>query len=450
MPRNIRLNLVGLDMLQPYLCVEEVGFRTTAGLAVDSAAEQSVVRHTESSQDKCSPTVDTTISTVADVTVSWSVNGVASVDATWLSILVNPLPSEDIVNKIIKQNMYSKLQHYLNGEHGTKGAPSSSSSTTGTTTSSSGADSSTYEIPLTYSLHMGDKGRWADTSVDFAAVKAFTHHLHIKPLVVDADCSSSTFTTGVGQNEDDIIYLPLGVHWIVPYASVDGAMGKDGQGFPKTEEEKPDSPAMRPQSHLSNARTNRAWHSVLATGDVDAVTGEVHAKKEREVVGFAHWAAEPIVIHVFNEPGGRGMGVEQLSSTVQCAWWDAASSGKSVPSSSKMLYEELLSEELNLIDTDTEHVKPPMVIKPQDSTPKPKPKSDSSGFFVVLYGISLLSLIGIIRILISRVLGGRQFYGSSNSSSIKEMKPNLGIYKSGNKNRSTHVYEMVSTRDEDR
>jgi len=360
------------------------------------------------------------------------VNGVANIDATWLSVLVNPLPPEASVNKFIKQNTYSKLQHYLNSEHGTKGVPQA--------TQTESADiGSTHEIPLVQTLHSGDKGRWADNSVDFAEVKSFTHNAKIKPLIVGADCPSPALEG----KDDSVIYLPAGVHWIVPYAAVDGAMGKGAQGYPQNEGPESSTP-MPPQSHMSNVRNNNWWHHVLASGTVDATSGKVHGNKVREVVGFSYWAAEPIIIHVFNEPGGRGMGVELLSATLQCAWWEAENSGKSIPSSSKELWVDPIVElELKqVVDTDIASTFEKIAVdKPHlDAPPVEAPPAvvgDSGGMetgswvsslTTGFYFVSMLSLLALMRYLIKFL---RLWPGSDTK-----------------KTTLSHQYEMVSVSDD--
>ena len=159
-------------------------------------------------------------------------------------------------------------------------------------------------------------------NADNQGSKLFLHNLisdeHSEPPTAKKIRNTQWSPGGIGVDESkasslvtESFQLPkqAGIYWIIANARVDKSWGAQSQGNPS------DIP---PQSHLANARTNKAWnHEISSTYFINysnAVTKAV--RDDKKVQGRLYWPSDPIVVEVDTTGDAR-----ILSEVYDCRWW---------------------------------------------------------------------------------------------------------------------------------
>jgi hypothetical protein len=196
-PRNMRLALTAIDVVQPYVCFNKIDTKY----------------------------VSETMS--LDVDLTWMVGGAFHVENTFVELVKAPM---NYIERE-KQNNFNYYLELLDSY---------------VQTNNNGRrlrDRDTFNRRLTpkkipsYS-ESGD-GKWANV---LSRKNSSYFHNTVK----------LTTNTNTNNGDSKTIVLQPGEYWLIAWAEVDKDWGVSGQGFPKDKQ---------PQSYLANARTNPGWSS---------------------------------------------------------------------------------------------------------------------------------------------------------------------------------------------
>ena len=201
-PRNTRVVLAAVDMLQPYVCLsDEVHIRRSSS---------SSLRREEGEEDSHPP--------VVEMKLKWYVGGGSKVDSAFASWHPPLASARDLMSAGAD---WGGLLHLFTKHN----------------SSSDGATTIRFDV--------GDgKGRWSQS-------EPLDPHAISTALRVQSLPSSSRNSTSYGsmKSAEGVTFLSPGVHWLVLWAKVDSDWGKADQGDPKGP----------PQTHLARARTEDGW-----------------------------------------------------------------------------------------------------------------------------------------------------------------------------------------------
>lgn len=279
-PRNIRLAIMTVDIVQPYVCIL-------------SASTSSI----SSSGSKPS------------LAVKWHVGGSVTVDATWLawhpatrsetqltdhagdhSYLLDALQVPKPGGKL-ERRRYLRRQLLFQRGNGDNREIGSATSRALLSIPTNVTGSPLLSLPLKASVSQKSAGFWADSGTFKKASSAALNN----PFSV-----TFSATTSVAPGP--------GLYWVVAWATVDSSWGISKQG----------NSALPPQSLLVNARSNPAWRSE-AGGDLGEKKTSGSSRR-RQVKGRTSWPSEPILVQVGALENGASS-ITVVSVTTKCAWW---------------------------------------------------------------------------------------------------------------------------------
>jgi hypothetical protein len=253
------------------------------------------------------------------LTMQWYVGGSFSVDATWLTIHQPTISVEEVVSRgrdwsYILESLDDEMQPgaqagiHVNIDSGASiqqgplrlnvsnpVAGSTRWKVSGSSRGSASADAGPHNGASLFTATLQIGGVDAGAA---ASVLKEDHYLQTSPPPPSSSSSSSS-PSYLAKDAADIVdaghgavRLPPGTYWVVAWASVDGKWGQKDQGFPKS----------HPQTHLSNARTDRSYHS---------------EKNGKAVKGRTAWPSDPMILEV-----GADGGTKLRSAVLTCAWWE--------------------------------------------------------------------------------------------------------------------------------
>ena len=170
-------------------------------------------------------------------------------------------------------------------------------------------------------------------STDLGYSKSYIHDLvadiddDVTKSKLAATVSKDTRWSGDGTGMNDIkpssistesFQLPrqAGIYWLLVHARVDEKWGESAQGNPST---------LSPQSHLANARTNKAWKFEITSSFTINGTSPLDMNTEidkKQVKGRIYWPSDPIVIEI-DATGSAHM----ISEVYDCKWWSRTGKG---------------------------------------------------------------------------------------------------------------------------
>ena len=194
-PRNVRLSLLAIDVLQPYNCFTSIATEKISG----------GIRFN----------------------IKWIVGGGFNVDSTWVSIREAPITYESLYNH---QSEWSYILNNLN-------IPTSDALNTVKATFSLNGISMKNESIMLSKNQMG-KTQWDSrhtNASDFSFSADFS--LYSGDSATDTTRKSTVIVTS----------MKPGKYWIIVWSRVDSKWGQSNQGFPAN---------TMPQSYLANARTS--------------------------------------------------------------------------------------------------------------------------------------------------------------------------------------------------
>ena len=190
-PRNLRLALLSIDILQPYTCFSDIKSTvSTSGLRVE---------------------------------LGWFVGGSFAVDQTFLAVVPAPLSSDEL---LARGSDYSFLLRTL--DH------------VGDIRSSDGASGPHRKVSTVDS----GRSRWDANATGFKASFYVTSHSAENSAV-----PVSVYNGSSASGSDLHVSLSPGAYWIVGWSMVDQGWGAAGQGFP--EESRPQSFLVNARSNVT-------------------------------------------------------------------------------------------------------------------------------------------------------------------------------------------------------
>ena len=362
--RNVRLGLVAIDTVQPYVCFSraelllgdhvhhhhhnkqhQAHVRTAPrrGLAQANGGTTSSVSSTKAVTRGLDSTTSTShtapSSTAVDPTaqvlkLQWYIGGSYVIDATWLSLHSVP---DDIGHNY--DSLKGDFTSYLN----TLKPPLKVSSITseGNTISSSNGGiakhSSTFvNISHVQSLSKVAPGIRYDTSVeppylftthvqlttDFKSnstshTNTPTHHTTTATTtaVSAVPSTSQSASDGLTSSHQHLSTLHTpGIYWLVAWAVVDQHWGTAGRGYPSS---------TSPQSYLAKGRTDEDFHFTLnnttTTNNTTNTTITNKRDRPKSVKGRKYWPSDPIVVHVHSNGS-----ITYDNIILRCRWWHNA------------------------------------------------------------------------------------------------------------------------------
>eukprot|EP01042_Synura_sphagnicola_P000199 gene199-201_t len=346
-PRNVRLGLLAVDVVEPYVCIQSV----TPSVILDDGT-QSNAHDTGPADD-----VRSLHSPTGQFSVTWYVGGAVRVDATWLSWI--PVPEQTVLfrdrlsralsfNRSAIREQLEDYGRHIGGTRETIQSLVSSHSLMGggnlhrkgmaerqaerwklrktmrqsrrastwrarrrvgrglTSKYSSTMSSGTFHGAARDVKSGSARWGWSDpmrpTSADVfsAEVQARTFNL----TRTSRDGGYDAFDTGDTPRQEGMDRssdnhhgkgeaLPPGYHMLVAWAMVDQSWSDMNQGFPQGS----------PRSHLVKARSDPNWQVVNHVG--------------KEVRGRLLWPSDPVLVHV----GDRGH-MRVLGYSPQCIFWN--------------------------------------------------------------------------------------------------------------------------------
>lgn len=310
-PRNVRLSLMSIDMVQPYVCIKhvaslslshhrsdtdcgQIGNATTQLERDDVAAcRLALTRPNGSTHEErrllseLPPSVSAAAAAAAmsPIEVVWYVGGSSVVDCTFLSWHMpdpddarSTDPTTTTTTTIDWMAYLDSLLHSQSSEEAFRAFCSRNYS------DDTGRRRPLVDLsfPLLASTapHRG-ASRWGDNSTLFSSDTS-------API----DNPSHVFTSSPVLPIYDSKLFPPGRYWLVAWAMTDQHYGAPHQGYPFDR---------KPQSHLANVRTNAHWYK------------QVNSRVAR---GRLLWPSDPIEVVVT-----EGSYVVRAV-TADCAWWD--------------------------------------------------------------------------------------------------------------------------------
>ena len=313
-PRNVRLSLAAIDMVQPYICLGHVGLtgvsQTGAArkLAVNNGHSANASEHQQSHQNRSShletksnPRVEVKIPT-ADLEIEWYVGGAQRVDCTFLAWHLAPAPP-------LPKNAHSNWSKYLASldSAATRDAFDTACLRAETKSSDNNLRRESAHVPtgesfpVVASRSFNGTARWTKSASESSFVGqqsdadnltklgnkiAFEADDPIRPL------TSYRSSAAPRHARSEKVFAP-GRYWLVAWSLVDQHYGAVGQGYPAE---------TAPQSHLSNVRTNPSWRKTAG---------------HRIIQGRLYWPSDPVEVVV------HANGSYHVASAVtHCAWWD--------------------------------------------------------------------------------------------------------------------------------
>jgi len=356
-PRNVRLSLAAIDMVQPYVCLSQVGLaykpdashaplknrrqlngggsgsgsghlrrsevRWRQMQARDNAshgAAASPYHHSENTTSEAEPTAPVHVpaslqhaahqhaaGSAAGIELEWYVGGALKVDCTFLAWHHNPsgasAGAKDRSGSNWSKYMASLDTAAVQATFGSACKPARRLNNLREGVGSQDASTSTYtsaaNFPAVASKVFSGASRWAK-SADAAPPSVVNSTETIGgSLAYDAEDPlrplSTYRATAWPHHPDTQKEFAPGRYWLVAWSMVDQHYGAAGQGYPAD---------MPPQSHLANVRTNPEWHKTAG---------------HRSIHGRLFWPSDPVEVVVHSN------GSYHVASTVtHCAWWDRA------------------------------------------------------------------------------------------------------------------------------
>ena len=365
--RNVRLSLVAIDTVQPYVCFSRAELllgdhvhhqhskqykarvRTAPrrGLAQANGGTTNSVSNTRAvtrGLDSITPTSHTsTAASSTDITaqvlkLQWYIGGSYVIDATWLSL---HSITDDMGHNY--DSLKGDFTSYLN----TIKPPlkSSSIASKGNTISSSNGGIAKHSNMFVNVSHVQSLSKVApgiryDTSVeqpylftthvqltaDFKSNTTYhtnTHTYHTKHTTAAATSTTDTvpavpFTShsasdGLTSSHQHLATLHTpGVYWLVAWAVVDQHWGTAGRGYPSS---------TSPQSYLAKGRTDEDFYFTLNTTSTTTNTTTAANKNNRtkSIKGRKYWPSDPIVVHVHSNGS-----ITYDNIILRCRWWHNA------------------------------------------------------------------------------------------------------------------------------
>jgi hypothetical protein len=313
-PRNVRLTLAAIDMVQPYVCVSRVATRREARRRLQQYLPAHNLPSEEHSKVETIPNhrVDeragstesnnaTNLSTrgvlrgafeippaqvptsrIGAIEVEWYVGGAQTVDCTFLAWHKAAVQSDGNISTVNWSAYLSSLDTPDQLERFSKHCRRSAKefSAAGTLSAS---------FPVVASAPQTGMSRWYPSNASTGDSSATGDDLY---AAGDPLNPKSRFRASVSLSSGGSRFSP-GRYLLVTWAMVDQNFGAPKQGYPVD---------AVPQSHLANARTNPAYHKQVG---------------DRAVLGRVFWPSDPVAV-VVAENGT----VWVESAVTHCAWWD--------------------------------------------------------------------------------------------------------------------------------
>jgi hypothetical protein len=320
-PRNVRLSLAAIDMVQPYVCLSKVATRREANGGTKLARrhlqlelvetkrpveehsnDETVSNHrfdertvsTESNNATSLntrgvlrgaleiPAAQAATSRIGAIEVEWYVGGAQTVDCTFLAWHKAPVQSDGNISTVNWSAYLSSLDTPDQLERFSKHCRRSAKefSAAGTLLAS---------FPVVASAPQTGMSRWYASNASTGDSSATGDDLY---AASDPLNPKSRFRASVSLSSGGSRFSP-GRYLLVTWAMVDQNFGSPKQGYPVD---------AVPQSHLANARTNPAYHKKVG---------------DRAVLGRVFWPSDPVAV-VVAENGT----VWVESAVTHCAWWD--------------------------------------------------------------------------------------------------------------------------------
>ena len=286
-PRNVRLSLMSIDMVQPYVCIKHVALSRRrsdtdcgqTGNATTHQLEQDVACRLASTHSNGSTYEErrmlsespSAAAVMSPIEVVWYAGGSSTVDCTFLSWHVL---DDAQAPTTIDWTAYLDSLH-LQSPHATEAFRAFCSRNY-----SKDAGPLTFPLLATTAPQRG-ASRWSNNAT-----------LLSSNSTAPIDNPSQLFTSSPVLPIYKSKLFPPGRYWLVAWAMTDQHYGAPHQGYPVDQS---------PQSHLANVRTNVRWYK------------QVNSRVAR---GTLFWPSDPIEVIVTE--GGYVV----RSVTVDCAWWD--------------------------------------------------------------------------------------------------------------------------------
>lgn len=257
--RNARVGLVGVDTVQPYVCLSK-----RVAIKKSSPRLRGKDKRGKRKDHEHDRRLDSGGAGPTEIKVKWYVGGGMSVDSTHLSLHPPLLSWSDLY-----QHRAAATPYWFSFD------------------ASLGVNIS--------SIDQG-RGRWGFT--DPLDPKSFSAIFRVRPLLVnDSTGALSERVETEWEDQQPVYHLTPGDHWLVAWAAVDQEWGSSDQGEPKGP----------PMSHVANARTNVEWKESVA---------EHKRSGGRQVRGRVEWPSDPALLRV----DAKGQ-ISVVSQVEDCAWW---------------------------------------------------------------------------------------------------------------------------------
>jgi hypothetical protein len=319
-PRNVRLSLVAIDMVQPYVCVSKIATRREAsaatrqarrhlqlepvgtnrpleehskdGTASNRRVDENAISTEGSNATNLStrgvlrgaleiPPAQAATSRIGVIEVEWYVGGAQTVDCTFLAWHKAPAQSDGNISTVNWSAYLSSLDTPDQLERFSNYCKS-------TAKEFSAAGTLSGQFPVVASAPQTGMSRWYASNASTGDSSATGDDLH---AASDPLNPKSRFRASVSLSSSGSRFSP-GRYLLVTWARVDQNFGSPKQGYPVD---------VVPQSHLANARTNPAYHKQVG---------------DRAVQGRVFWPSDPVAV-VVAENGT----VWVESAVTHCAWW---------------------------------------------------------------------------------------------------------------------------------
>lgn len=323
-PRNVRLTLAAIDMVQPYVCLSRIAV-TPAGsrrgqergsrqgaralqeqLPVSGTAADGPVPGTLSNATGTGVSTRGLVRKALEgrmgssgpptqrIDVDWYVGGGRTVDCTFLAWhRVPAVLRRGRDGETISTENWSAYLSSLDSPSQTERfkAFCTGSAESPEATATSGASANVF--PLLAAAPQIGKSRWYGNSKDNTQSAPARDGMYAAD---DSLAPKSRFHASVMPSLPGTAGIPFppGRYLLVTWAMVDQDFGAPQQGYPVE---------ATPQSHLANARTNPAYRKQVG---------------DRVVEGRVFWPSDPVAILV-----GEDGSVSVESAAMHCAWWDS-------------------------------------------------------------------------------------------------------------------------------
>lgn len=313
-PRNVRINLLALDLLQPYVCFQDYSLTTRP---VSSSS-------TSSNHAPVLPNQQNSIA----LTIKWYVGGAFDVDESFLTLH----KFHSFQPKVTSTEDFTNYLNYIGNDGLLDTLVSNFKKKTADSNAGPVREHELHHKEMVYmlssSLHKGPT-RWKKYEEYTKAHPSEAHPTEQNnSSEPDKDESDPLAMNTIFQEKillDPFLFSAKEkashhkkhTFWIIAWAKVDSAFSEGKQGFPQH---------LPPQSHYANLRTNSHWLC-------EKVPGSRKEIAPRECHGRRYWPSDFLELSYF--PQNNSLSIRSVK---ECAFWQLSQSNQNIQQFSDILF----------------------------------------------------------------------------------------------------------------